>query len=69
MFNIWNRKNEGLESALFGMAQGQVYCGVFQDTKLTKGVYAGDGKRGAERSPWPRHNFYRKVEHFTIKKL
>ena len=39
-FDIQNVQNGGLESALHGMAQGRVDCGVFQETKLTKGVYA-----------------------------
>ena len=38
-FNIRNGKNAGLELALFGMAQGQVDCGVFQEAKIKKVVY------------------------------
>ena len=40
MFNIRNRRNRGLESALSGMDQGQVDFGFLQETKLTNGVYA-----------------------------
>ena len=38
-FNIQNGQNGGLELVLHGMSQGQVDCGVLQETNLTKGVY------------------------------
>ena len=38
-YNIWNRRNGGLESALRGMGQTNVDVGVFQETKLTEGIY------------------------------
>ena len=39
MYNSRSRRNGGLELALRGMVQGQVDCGVIQETKLTNGVY------------------------------
>ena len=39
MFNIRNGQNGGLELSLRGMEQGQVDCGFFQETKLTKLFY------------------------------
>ena len=38
-YNIRNRCSVGLESALRGMAQSNVDVGVFQETKLTDGIY------------------------------
>ena len=38
-YNIRNRRNWGLESALRGMAQANIDLGVFQETKCTDGVY------------------------------
>ena len=37
--NIRNGRNEGLESALRGMAQANIDLGVFQETKCTDGIY------------------------------
>ena len=39
-YNIWNGQNGGLESALWGIAQANINLGFFQETKLTKVVYA-----------------------------
>ena len=38
-YNIRNRRNGGLESALRGMAQDNIDLGVFQETKCTEGIY------------------------------
>ena len=38
-YNIRNGRNIGLESTLRGMVQENVDVGVFQDTKLTEGIY------------------------------
>ena len=46
-FNIRNDQNGGLELALRIMEQGQVDCGVFQETNLTKRVYARELPRQA----------------------
>ena len=38
-FNIRNGRNGGLESALRGLAQGRVDCGILQETKITNRFY------------------------------
>ena len=38
-YNICNRRNGGLESALWGMSQANMDLGIFQETKLTDGIY------------------------------
>ena len=38
-YNIRNRRNGGLESALRGMSQANMYLGIFQETKCTDGIY------------------------------
>ena len=38
LYNICNRRNGGIESALCGMYQANVNLGVFQDMKVTWGV-------------------------------
>ena len=38
-YNIRNGRNGGLELALRGMAQANIYLGVFQETKCTDGIY------------------------------
>ena len=38
-YNIQNGQNGGLESALQGMSQENLDLGIFQETKLTGGVY------------------------------
>ena len=37
--NIRNGRNGGLESALLGMSQANIDLGIFQETKLTDGIY------------------------------
>ena len=37
-YNIRNRRNGGLESALRGMAQANIDLSVFQETKCTDGI-------------------------------
>ena len=41
-YNIRNRRNGGLESALQGMAQANMDLGIFQETKCTEGIYTRD---------------------------
>ena len=38
-YNIRNGRNSGLESALRGMSQANMDLGIFQETKLTDGIY------------------------------
>ena len=38
-YNIRNRQNGGLESALRGMSQVNMDLGIFKNPKLTNGVY------------------------------
>ena len=38
-YNIWNRRNGGLESALRGMAQANMDLVIFQEKKCTEGIY------------------------------
>ena len=37
--NIRNVRNGGLESALRGMSQANMDLGIFQETKVTDGIY------------------------------
>ena len=38
-YNILNGQNGGLESALRGMYQANMELGIFQNTKVTDGIY------------------------------
>ena len=38
-YNIRNGRNRGLESALRGMSQANMDLGIFQETKVTDGIY------------------------------
>ena len=38
-YNIRNGRNGGLESALRGMYQANMYLGIFQEKKVTDGIY------------------------------
>ena len=38
-YNSRNRRNGGLESALRGMSQANMYLGIFQEKKCTDGIY------------------------------
>ena len=44
-YNIRNGQNGGLESVLRGVGQENVDVGVFQDTKLTEGIYTRKSDR------------------------
>ena len=75
-FNIWNRQNGVLESALCGVAQGWVDCGILQEMRLTNGVYtrkySGFWVMATEASCAPCGGvaiFYCKVDHFAIEEL
>ena len=39
VYNIWNRRNGGLESVLRGMEQTNADVGMLQEEKLTAGIY------------------------------
>ena len=39
-YNIHNVRNRGMETALHRMSQGNVDLGVFQETKVTGGIFA-----------------------------
>ena len=75
-FNIRNGRNGGLESALCGVSQGLVYCGVLNETKLTKlfytREYSGFLVMATEATSVHRGGiavFYREAEHFAIEEL
>ena len=62
--------------ALCGMDQGWVDCGVFQEMKLKKGVYAhesrGFGVMATEAPSAHRGGvviFYREAEHFAVEEI
>ena len=38
-YNIFNGRKGGLETALSGMSQANTDLGIFQETKLTDGIY------------------------------
>ena len=44
-YNIRNGCNDGLESALWGMAQANMDLGIFQETKCTEGTYIQESAR------------------------
>ena len=74
-FNIRNGQKGGLESALFGMVQRRVDCGVLQETNLTNGVYMRESSGFlvmAAAAPSAHRGgiaiFYRKADHFVIKR-
>ena len=44
-YNIKNGRNEGLESALRGVSQSNIGLRVFQETKVTEGIYMWEYSR------------------------
>ena len=75
-YNIWSERNGVLESAFCGLVQGQVDCGLLQETKLTNRVYTRDsmGLQVVATAVSRAHCggvaiFYCKAEHFSIKEL
>ena len=73
-YNIRNGRNGGLESALRGMSQSNMDLGIFQDTKLTDGIYTR-GLAGysviATDAPIRHHDgvavFHWPAPHFAVK--
>ena len=75
MFNIRNGCNGGLESALCGLNQGRVDCGVIQDKNLTNRFYTleASGFRVMTTEAPSGHRggvviFYHKAERFSNKR-
>ena len=72
-YNIRNGRNGGLEAALRGMSQASMDLGIFQETKLTDGIYT---RRSAGYSfvatDAPRRHrggvaiFHRPAPHFAV---
>ena len=76
LYNIYNDQNGGLESALRGMFQANIDLGIFQDTKVTGGIFERDtgGYRVAATKELILHCgrvsvFCHKAEHFTLEAL
>ena len=75
-YNIRSGRNGGLESALHGLVQGQVDCGMLQETKITDIVYtwASSGFWVTATAALSAHCggiavFYREAEHFGVEEL
>ena len=72
-YNIRNGWNDGLESALHGMSQANVDLGVFQETKVNKGIYTRElsGYQVVASEASSAHSgsvtvFFCAAEHFSV---
>ena len=72
-YNIRNGRNGGLEAALRGMSQANMDVGIFQETKLTDGIYTcgWTGYSVIATDAPSRHCggvaiFHRPAPHFTV---
>ena len=72
-YNIRNGRNGGLESALRGMSQANMDLGIFQDTKVTDGIYTrrSAGYRVVATDATSQHRggvavFHRPASHFAV---
>ena len=72
-YNIRNKRNGGLESALRGMAQSNMDLGIFQETKCTDGTYTRESARYSvvNMDAPSQHRgrvavFYRPSPHFAV---
>ena len=72
-YNIRNGRNGGLESALRGMSQANMYLCIFQETKVTYGIYTrGSAGYSVVATDAPRRNrcrgavFHRPAPHFVV---
>ena len=72
-YNIRNGRNVGLEAALQGVSQANMDLGIFQETKLTDGIYTrGSASYSIVATDAPsRHRggvaiFYRSEPHFAV---
>ena len=75
-FIFQNGQNGSLESALCGLEQGWVDCGVLKETKITDRVHTQESSGFyvmTTAAPSACHGgvtvFYRKAEHFTIEEF
>ena len=72
-YNICNRRNRGLELALRGMSQANMDLGIFQETKVTDGIYTREPAGYsviATEAPSQHHDgvavFHRPAPHFAV---
>ena len=72
-YNIRNRCNSGLEAALQGVSKANMDLGIFQETKLTDGIYThgSDGYSVISTTAPSRHRsgvaiFHRPSPHFAV---
>ena len=72
-YNIRNGRNGGLESALRGMSQANMDLGIFQEIKVTDGIYThrSDGYSIVATDAPSRHRgrvavFHRLAPHFSV---
>ena len=72
-YNISNGRNGGLELALSGMSQANMDQGIFQETKVSKGIYTrGLARYRVVAIDAPRQHcggvavFYHPAPHFTV---
>ena len=72
-YNICNGRNGGLESELRGMSQANMYLVIFQETKVTDGIYTrgSDGYSVVATDTPSRHHsgvsvLYRTAPHFAV---
>ena len=72
-YNIRNGRNRGLESALRGMSQANMDLVIFQETKVTDGIYSrGSARYSVVATDAPiRHRrgvavFHRLAPHFAV---
>ena len=72
-YSIRNGRNGGLESSLQGMSQANVDLGIFQETKLTDGIYTrgSDGYSVVATDALSRHRggvaiFHWPEPHFVV---
>ena len=76
IYNIRNGRNRGLESVLRGMSQANMDVGVFQETKVTDGIFTcgSAGYRVVATDAPSRHRrgvavFNRPAPHFAVEAL
>ena len=72
-YNIRNRRNGGVEDALWGISQANMDLGILQETKLTDGIYTRGSARYsviATDAPSQHHGvvaiFRRPALHFAV---
>ena len=75
-YNICNSRNRGLESALREMYQSNMDLGIFQETKVTNGVYTrGSYIYSVISTDAPSHHrggvavFYRPSPHYAVESI